>query len=257
MKKLLVLTLIVSMLTFTGVAFADDTTGHNDGSGHVVTSSDKPATAPTAAQFETAAKTISDASKVAAMAGATAKLDDGYTRHTLSDDAILGAATSTFTSLTSGLPTGSQAYPFARVSTTGLTEGHVYQINLPTGFSLAGVTAVKFYPKPATAPTVTSPYMWFVASSDTALTKITESSTADQIKTAAASAKGYWLEFVFASNDYGVKVAALPAAIEAAATGSAKSENVVGGSGGGCVAGTSAAALALAVLGFVTAKRRA
>lgn len=269
MKKLFVFVLVVSLLAFAGGAWASDAVSHgtddlvSHGSGG---SSTTPATAPSASEFLSAAKTVSTTVANALTASADYGTD-GYTRVLLSGDSIStmsSAASNALSGFVNKLPSGSQAYSIPQINIPDtVASGEVLQVVMPNTMDLKGVQKLYFYPNPAAGDT-TSDYMWFIYNSATTSagkitwTKLTSSSTSADIS--ASSGKRLVLEFVYTTASPFVKVGAVETsanAVNPGVAGAAASSTSGGGlssSGGGCVAGTSA--LALAVLGLFIAKRR-
>lgn len=262
MKKLFVFVLVVSLLAFAGGVWADtDDAGHSDLVSHGTSGSGSTiATAPTDAEFFSAAATVSPA--LASYLTASADYgSDGYERKLLSNDVIL-SMDSTAASNLATLPSGYAKYSFPKLSfdANAYTVGNVLQIVMPSNMSLSGVQKLHFYPDLVSGTTEATKGMWFIWASNpdstgkVTWTKINSDSTASQI--AASVNHRLVLEFIYQATAPFVNTSAT-ASVNTGAAGSASSSTSGGGlssSGGGCAVGTSA--LALAVLGLFIAKRR-
>lgn len=264
MKKLFVFVLVVSLLAFAGGAWASDAVSH--GTDDLVShgssgSSSSVAAAPSAADFLSAAKTVSTTVANALTASADYGTGDTYSRDIISGDAIVSMDSTASSNLDGiSLPSGSAKYKFPKLSfdTGAYTAGHVLQIVMPQSMSLSGVQKLHFYHNLAAGTAEASKGMWFiyptVSSGKVVWTKLTPSSTSADIAKSVGNL--LVLEFVYQATAPYVNTSAT-ASVNTGAAGEAASSTSGGGlssSGGGCAVGTSA--LALAVLGLFIAKRR-
>ena len=324
MKKLLVFTLVVSMLAVAGVAFAaDDTNPHaqqiqTDVEGFDELSSEDQATVETAI-LDTASSTSKTVAEVIAIyneissnaavtaAAATSMLDSAATTAkaaTTDSNVPSGSTVANVADLTStgavSIDTADAATtaalmekvaadstlaafpaPKLTVDPTQVDDGTVLEVTMFNGnFSadiFASVNKLIFYPDPVNSPDVSSDNMWLLYKnpSDTTFTTLTSSSSSSDIR-AVADYATVLQRFIYSSTAFtGVRGAALNDSGDMEFTGAFMTStasdsssggsdtpsggdepttHTLGGSGGGCVAGTSV--LALAVLGVFLAKRR-
>jgi hypothetical protein len=286
MKKLLVLTLIVSMLAFAGAAFAKETwtaptqdaAGHyeylnglTDGAGHYEnwTAAQKWMAAYKAASDDAGA--VVSAAKKAVTTAEASSLSSGRTNVKIisGDNAPVSAPTGDQIAAVMAKVTNAEtmtAYALPTISLTNFTAGDTIIVRIDDNISTAKVTAINGRSLDLYASSrdqsqlvqisATNKNMWidYLPSSGTMTTF-----HAKEKMNVAAGGK-LFLGFVYSpdvnTNVQGAATTDFSGGFTATSVDTA-AEKATSGSGGGCVAGTSAAALALAVLGFVTAKRRA
>ncbi len=322
MKKLLVFTLVVSMLAFAGCAWAADS---DSGSHGTLTPEQQAGQAVTGVtgyeelteeEVTAVEEAIADAIRAGMIADAAVK---AYNTIVQTAESIAQVARNPLPSAisaaadanTDGVPAGSSvlnvsdlvssgavtveapeattaaaflkiasdpnvvAFPAPKLTVDStVADGAVLQTTMYTGVGgfdsslFANVKKLVFYPDPLNYPNTTSTNMWLVYQNpgETEFKTLTANSTEAEIK-AVKDGATILQRFIYSANsNTGVRGAAkdengntvYSGGFVADSTGSSSGGDtetpVLGGSGGGCVAGSSA--LALAVLGLFIAKRR-